>query len=94
MIELPDMFEILRDALNRQYAAMLPSGFVVHKVAEYDPKEHTAPNLAWEKGANPEARYLVILLSDWASVPALGVTVNDALKLAIYKIEKREGTSA
>ena len=88
-----DALEILRKALAAEYKNLLPEGYVIYKVAEYDPKVHTAPNLAWEKGTNPAARYLVILLSDWASVPALGQSVNDALKLAIYKAEKLDGTA-
>ena len=89
-----DAFEILRAALSAEYKHMLPEGYAIYKVAEYDPQVHTAPNLWWEKRANPEARYLVILLSDWASVPALGVTVNNALKSAIAKAQKRDGLEA
>jgi hypothetical protein len=83
--------ELTRLALSAEYEHLLPDGYVIYKVAEYDPQVHTAPTLWWEKGANPEARYLVILLSDWASVPALGVTVNDALKAAIAKVQARDG---
>jgi hypothetical protein len=88
---IPPMLDIVRRALNAQYAHLLPDGFTVHMIAEYDPVFHPAPNLAWEKAANPDAKYLVILLSDWASVPALGVTVNDALKSAIQKGEHQYG---
>lgn len=87
-----DPFEALRSALSAEYADLLPEGYSIYRIAEYDPEKHPAPNLRWEKAANPDARYLVILLSDWASVPALGVTVNDALKAAIAKAEHRDGT--
>lgn len=86
-----EALELARLAMSAEYKHMLPEGYSIYKVAEYDPKEHPAPNLWWEKCANPKARYLVILLSDWASVPALGVTANDALKAAISKAESRDG---
>jgi hypothetical protein len=80
-------FELIKMALSAEYEHMLPEGYVIYKVAEYDPEIHTAPNLWWEKREKPDARYLVILLSDLASVPALGATVNDALKAAIAKAQ-------
>ena len=89
-----EALSIVQEALSEEYKHMLPEGYVIYKVAEYDPQVHTAPNLWWEKQANPDARYLVILLSDWASVPALGVTVNDALKAAIAKAEHRDGKAS
>jgi hypothetical protein len=86
-----DPFAVLRDALNAQYKHMLPEGFDVYKIAEYDPVKHPAPNLWYEKTQNPAARYLVILTSDYATAPALGITVNDALAAAILKVEQRKG---
>lgn len=94
MTEIPDFdpLAILRDALNAQYRHMLPAGFEISRIAEYDPVKHPAPNLWYEKKLNPAARYLVNIMSDSETVPALGVTVNDALKAAILKVEQRKGS--
>lgn len=80
-------FQIITDALNAEYQHLMPAGFSIYRVAEYDPKHHTAPHLWFEKRENPACRYIVILTSDTASVSALGETVNDAVKACILKIE-------
>lgn len=93
------MFELLGDALNKQYADLMPAGFMIWRVAEYDPDVHRAPNLWLEKRDKPDAKYVAILTSNVAiltsndaSVPALGATVNDAVAAAIAKIEQMRST--
>lgn len=84
------MLEIVADATNAEYQHLMPEGYRVSRVAEYDPEKHTAPNLHFEKLMEvPNAKYLVNLSSDTSSVPALGSTVNEAIKRAIVKIESR-----
>lgn len=80
-------FEILKGALNAEYQHMMPEGFSIYRIAEYDPTQHTAPHLVLEKRQNPASRYIVILTSDTASVSALGETVNDAVKACILRLE-------
>lgn len=80
-------FEILKDALNAEYRHMMPQGFSIYRLAEYDPKQHTAPHLHFEKREKPNSRYIAILASDTASASALGETVNDAVKACILKLE-------
>lgn len=82
-------FDILKNALNEEYRHLMPAGFSIYSIAEYDPKQHTAPHLFLEKRAKPESRYIVILISDNASLSALGETVNDAVKACIVKAEAR-----
>lgn len=79
--------EIVKDALNAEYQHMMPEGFSIYRVAEYDPKQHTAPHLHFEKLEKPNSRYIVILTSDNTSLSALGETVNDAVKACILKLE-------
>lgn len=83
-----DMMEIVKQAMTAQYASVMPPGFSIWRIAEYDPEKHRAPNLWLEKREKPTARYLVQLHSDTASVPALGETVNDAVQAAIAKAAK------
>jgi len=85
-----EMLDIVKQALNAEYVALLPEGFQIYKVDEYDPAKHTAPNLWYEKlKVVPDAKYLAVLVGPTSSVPALGETVNDAIKRAIAKIESR-----
>jgi len=91
----PDMLEIVRKAINAEYAALLPDGFEVFRVDEYTQAKYPAPNLWYEKThLVPEAKYVAILLGEQESVPALGVTVNDAVKRAIAKIEARNASAS
>lgn len=84
--------EIVQPATQALFADVLPAGYIIYKLAEYDPQVHTAPNLWFEKRENPSAKYLAILISDTSSVPALGETVTDAISAAIAKVEKLEGS--
>jgi hypothetical protein len=85
---IDEMFEILREAMNKQYADRLPQGFYIYKLAEYTQDRFPAPNLWFEKKQNPAAKYLCIISDDCtASVPALGETVNAAIAAAIAKHE-------
>jgi hypothetical protein len=88
-----EMFEIVRQAMQAQYAEILPTGFSIHMIAEFDPERHRAPNLWLEKREKPAARYLAILISHTSSVPALGETVADAIGSAISKIEARHAAA-
>lgn len=83
-----EMLELVRQAINAQYRNALPSGWEITRVCEYDPKVHTAPNLHFEKRDYPEAKYLVNLTGPTSSTPALGETVNDAVKRAIAKADE------
>lgn len=85
---IDDAMELLRQAMERQYEHMLPEGFGIYKIAEYDPKVFPAPNLWYDKKMNPAARYLVILHGPTSSVPALGETVSDAITAAIAKVHE------
>ena len=80
-------FEILKGALNAEYKHMMPKGFSIYRIAEYNPKQHTAPHLALEKRQNPANRYIVTLTSDTACLSHLGETVNDAVKACILRLE-------
>lgn len=79
---------LLAEAMNTQYAQLMPEGFTIHLIDEYRPNRYPAPNLWMEKKEKPNAKYIVILTSDTRSVPALGETVADAIGWAISKIEK------
>ena len=83
-------FELLKGALNQEYKDLLPAGFTIYSIAEYDRWVHTAPHLLLEQKANLSNRYIAILTSDTESLSALGETVNDAVKNCIMKIEKRK----
>ena len=85
-----EMLEIARQALNQQYKYMLPRGFEIFRLAEYDPSKHTAPHLAFEFRARPECRYIAWLTSDTASFTGLGETVHDAVKQAIAAVERHK----
>lgn len=91
-MNIDDAMEIVRQALQAQYATTIPAGYKIARVAEYDPAKHPAPNLWMEARDFPNAQrlYLVTLHSDTGSIPALGETVNDALGRAITKAETRE----
>lgn len=82
-----ELQEILCTALNAQYRNILPVGFSVSRVDEYDPTRHTAPNITIEAAENRPARYIVNITSDTMTVPAIGATVNHALQRAIMKAE-------
>lgn len=84
--------EVVQPAMQALFADLMPAGYSIYKLAEYDPKVHTAPNLWLEKRENPAAKYLAILISDTSSVPALGETVTDAISTAIAKIEAVNGS--
>jgi len=93
MSMMDEMFELLKEAMNKQYADRLPQGFVIYKLAEYTQDKFPAPNLWYEKKLNPRAKYLCIISDDCtASVPALGETVNDAIMGAIAKQESYGAT--
>ena len=81
------MLDVVRQALSAELADVMPRGFEIYLVAEYDPERFPAPNLWLEKREKPNARYVAILVSDTDSVPALGETVADAVKASIAKIE-------
>ena len=83
------MLDIVRQAMSREFADLMPKGFSIGRIVEYDPLVHTAPNLWLDKRENPKAQYLVNLNSSTSTVPALGETVADAVKAAILKIEAR-----
>ncbi len=78
---------VMEKVMGELFADLLPPGFWIYKICEYDPEVFPAPGLSLEKRANPAARYVAILTSDTASVPALGETVTDAISAAIAKIE-------
>lgn len=82
---------VLQPAMEAMYADLMPAGYSIYKLAEYDPKVHSAPNLWLERHEKPEAKYLAILVNDTGTVPALGETVTDAINAAILKIEQRKG---
>ena len=84
---MDEMFALLKDAMAAQYAQMLPAGFSIHLLAEYTPLRFPAANLWLEKQEKPGAKYVAILTSDMASVPALGETITDAINAAIVKAE-------
>ncbi len=83
-----EMFEIARAALNEEYKHLLPAGFTIHRLAEYDPSKHKAPHLLLEMRERPDVRYIAWLTSDTASFTALGETLNDAVKHCIAAVEK------
>lgn len=85
---IDDMMEIVKQVMTAQYASVMPQGFSIGRIVEYDPTKHPAPNLWLEKREKPNARYLVQLHSETSSVPALGETVNDAMQAAIAKAAK------
>lgn len=83
---------VVLPAMQAMYTDLLPAGYSIHRLAVYDPKVHSAPNLWLEKRENPTAKYLATLVSHTSSVPALGETVTDAISAAIAKIEARKGS--
>lgn len=93
---MPEMFEIVRQAMQNQYAALLPLNGEITRIALYDPIEHPAPNLWFEKREKPNAKYIATITygdekhSGCAS--CLGETVNDAVKATIAKIGEHYGT--
>lgn len=89
MVDIEEMWIVLLGAMQMAYAARLPPGFIIHTLAEYSPDRFPAPNLWFEKRGNPAAKYIAILTSDTAGVPALGETVTAAIDAAIAKIEDR-----
>jgi hypothetical protein len=88
-----EMLEIARAALNEEYKHLLPPGFTIHRLAEYDPSKHKAPHLLFEMRERPDVRYIAWLTSDTASFTALGETLNDAVKRAIATVEKYKPSS-
>lgn len=88
-----EMLDLARKALNEEYKHLLPDGFTILRVAEYDSAKHKAPHLLFEKRDRPAARYIVWLASDTASFTALGETLNDAVKRAIATVEKYKPSS-
>lgn len=84
---------ILLPVMRQMYADVMPAGFRIHLIAEYAQERFPAPNLWLEKRGKPASRYVAILVSDTASVPALGETVTDAINSAIAKIEARDATA-
>ena len=93
---MAEMFEIVRQAMNREYAHMLPEGGEVTRVALYDPKEHPAANLWFEKKEKPNAKYIATITygneKESGCCSCLGETVNDAVKATIAKIGEHYGT--
>lgn len=89
-----DPFELLKEAMSKQYAEMMPVGYAIYKLAEYDPHVFPAPGLLFERRRNPGVKYIAILISDTASVPALGETVADAVGAAIVKIQEMDRATA
>lgn len=93
---MPEMFEIVRQAMNKEYAHMLPEGGVVTRIALYDPAQHKAPHLWIDKRQNPEKKYIATITygnekqSGCGSM--LGETVNDAVKATIARIGEHYGT--
>lgn len=87
--EKPDeAFELLKFALNDAYANLMPEGFSIYRIAEYDPKLHTAASLTQLKRANPKVKYIVTLTSDTCAISQLGETVNEAVRWCIMELEK------
>ena len=86
------MMRITHQVMDKLFVDLMPPGFSIYKIAEYDPQVFPAPGLLFEKRDNPAARYIAILTSDTASVPALGETVTDAISASIVKIEAMQGT--
>lgn len=80
-----DTYESLLESLTNLYKDVLPVGFKVSRVAIYDPVKHSAPNLYFEKKERPLAEYLINIQSDTSSIPALGVSIDDAIKRAVVK---------
>jgi len=58
---MPEMFEIVRMAMNKEYARVLPEGGEITRIALYDPYEHKAPHLWIDKCHNPEKKYIVTI---------------------------------
>ena len=93
---MPEMLEIVRQAMNKEYADLLPEGGEVTRIALYDPNEHKAPHLWIDKCYHPKKKYIVTITygddkqSGCASM--LGETVNDAIKATIAKIGEHHGT--
>jgi hypothetical protein len=93
---MPEMFEVVRQAMNKEYAHMLPEGGEVTRIALYDPSEHKAPHLWIDKCHHPEKKYIATIRygkeghSGCGSM--LGETVNDAVKATIAKIGEHYGT--
>lgn len=93
---MPEMFEIVRRAMNKEYAHMLPEGGEITHIALYDPAQHRAPHLWIDQCHNPEKKYIATITygndkqSGCGSM--LGETVNEAVKATIAKIEEHYGT--
>ena len=89
---MAEMFEVLRQSLNKEYAALLPEGCEIQRIGLYDPEKHPAANLWFDKKEKPNAKYIVTL--EYATeresgcCSCLGETVNDAVKAAIVKLEE------
>lgn len=90
-----EILELVIKAISAEYGNLMPDGFTVYRVDEYTQEKYPAPNLWFEKSREvPGAKYIVILTDDVSSVPALGETVNHAMKRAIAKIEARNSAAA
>lgn len=65
-------FEILKEALNAEYRHMMPEGFSIYRIAEYDPEYHKAPHLS-QKEEVEVTRYAVEGSTDMELPPALAL---------------------
>lgn len=93
---MTEMFEVLRQALNKEYAALLPEGGEITRLDLYDPYQHRAPHLWIDKCHHPEKKYIATITygnqKESGCGSMIGETVNDAIKATIAKIGEHYGT--